>query len=142
MRLVFEVFGPRDVILPIATYDSRRVTSGVLVVPDEADGFVVEVPRCTDADTSIWADPESKIAVEVEASFDGGNTWVAGGGFEAFGGVHVRRDKTQGAASALRQMLPPAAGRLLRVSIKSTKPARTRCDLLFARVLVDGNRIR
>ncbi len=46
-----------------------------------------EIARQTTLTPLIWVNPSIIITVELEASFDGGATWVGAGGFSAHGGI-------------------------------------------------------
>lgn len=107
----------RVLSVPVRNYQLGSRSFGPVTLPDGVSSITVSVTRCTSATPTIFSDPASKISIEIEASFDGGATWVSGGEFEALGGVHMRHDGSEGAASSATWTWPPGSGRRLRGSV-------------------------
>jgi hypothetical protein len=67
------------------------------------------------------------VAQHLEVQVDG--EWLRGGGFEAFGGRHVRRDGKPAAYSSYRVVLPPGVARVARAVLTCDAPIRTRVEI-------------
>lgn len=65
----------------------------------------------------MWANPATKIHCRLEASFDGGETWVPAGAFSAHGGVHMQRDGTELPVTGVSVPLPPGKNRRVRYTL-------------------------
>lgn len=79
--------------LPLASYPSGRRTI-VRQTPNGLAGFRVAIARCTSLNPTIWPDPDSRIRIEVENSFDGGASFpedAGGASCELAGGIVVKR---------------------------------------------------
>lgn len=68
----------------------------------------LEIPRCTSERPEVWADPQM-INFRFNASFNGGETWVDAGGFEASGGVHVDRHGNESQTTMFKCPYPKRA---------------------------------
>ncbi len=110
----------RVVQVPERTYRVGARGLGPFMLPDGVTRLTARVARCTDATPTVWPDPDSMLSIELEASFDGGKTWVPGGAFSALGGIHVRYDGTQAAESSATWEYPQVPGRMLRGQVVVT----------------------
>lgn len=65
---------------------------GPFARPANMVGFQVTLGRCTTATPALWSDVNSTIEIQLDASFDGGNTWSTGGAFGPLpGGIRTNR---------------------------------------------------
>lgn len=112
----------------VSLADHSGPQSSVQTLPDDATDFVVEVPRQTSGQNTIWTDPGVEIKIDTEVSFDNGNTWMYAGGFGAFGGTHIRRGGAEATSSSMRVPVPPGSNRQVRVTFTPVGTARTACD--------------
>jgi len=106
-----------------------RTVSAPVLLPDSKEDedleVAVTVPRCTSATPTVFDDPTCWIDVAVEASFDGGQTWVPAGGFGCWGGVHVRADGNEATFSGITTLYEGhAKDRLLRYTVTPSKPTQ------------------
>lgn len=121
----------RTNVIPLATYPagtrqipSRNMNNNVI-------GYGIEIARCTTATPLIWPDPASTIEINVEVSFNGGTTWVSGGGFMAYGGIYIRRDGTEAAISSnLIMGIPDVNGRRIRATVTLSHDIYTSATLV------------
>ncbi len=70
--------------------------SGATVIPQTAvpanvTSATLTLTRCTTATPDVWASISTTLALALEASYDGGVTFLPGGGMTAEGGVALRR---------------------------------------------------
>ncbi len=75
--------------IPLNTYPTG-VRQFVKNTPNGLSGFQVSIARCTSADPTIWPDPNSRIKILVECSYDDGLSFPPNGGsasFEGSGGI-------------------------------------------------------
>lgn len=81
----------REDSLPARDYDHGEevVIGDVLPL---ARTVTLTLDRCTTINPSTWPDPHTFVEVEIVASFDGGQTWMSGGGFGAYGGIFVTKN--------------------------------------------------
>lgn len=110
----------RVVQIPERVYRAGSRGFGPVPLPDGVTRLTARVARCTAATPTVWPDASSTLSIELEASFDGGQTWVSGGAFSAMGGIHVRHDGTQAAESSATWEYPQASGRMLRGQVVVT----------------------
>ena len=75
-------------VIPVNDYAVGVYDVPVQNIANNVTGYTLSILRCTSADPTIWPDPGSIIRVEIMFSFDNGQTFVEGGAFEAFGGIH------------------------------------------------------
>lgn len=61
---------------PLATYPAGTRNFGPIAVPNGLSGFNVSVQRCTDADPTIWPSAAVTVRLDLQFSYDGGNTWT------------------------------------------------------------------
>lgn len=118
-------------LVPVTTYNTTPQQSPAVLLDDDKDVIWIEVPRQSDLDDTLWDNPAVKVKLDAEVSFDVGTNWVYAGGFEAFGGTHVRRDGMRAVNSTLRVQVPPGTGRLLRTTITADGTAKTGCRLSY-----------
>ena len=99
------------------TFDAGDVPAGAI--------YSVEIDRCTDSAPDIWPDTDANISIDLQASIDGGVTWVAGGGASWNGGVHVSREGQEMPISWFRCAAPKSTGVKLRGKINVSRQVRT-----------------
>jgi hypothetical protein len=115
-------------VLPESTYTAGSYAIPEFGVPDTADGVVLQLPRATTADNTIWNSPSVEIFVRAEVSYNGG-PWLAAGGFGAHGGIHTRTlgGVTEAAASSCPINLLPGTNRKVRATATFSGTAKTAC---------------
>lgn len=101
--------------------------SAEVPIPDDAARVEVRVLRNGVGQEDVWGDATQRIALHLEVQVDG--EWLRGGGFEAFGGRHVRRDGKPAAYSSYRVVLPPGVARVARAVLTCDAPIRTRVEI-------------
>src|SRR5690349_22678 len=84
----------------VFNFPKTSLPSGTTPVPVTALGasvtsLTMSIARCTDADPTIWPDPNTTLEVDLQASTDGGQSWQDLGGFSAAGGIGTMKDGTQ-----------------------------------------------
>lgn len=63
-------------------------------VPASVVSAVVSINRCTTATPTNWPNATTTLDIALEVSYDGGVTWVGGGGVTGMsGGIAHQRDK-------------------------------------------------
>lgn len=81
--------------LPLGTYPNGTVSFASRHFPNGMAGFDVRIGRATTADPTIWAQPSTRVKIDLQFSFDGGatftpigaNTWEGGGGIVSHRGT-------------------------------------------------------
>lgn len=120
-------------VLPLPAYSEGEHLIGERSIPDIA-GIVVgaRILRCTTKTPDIWNNPDVKIELKAEASFDDGKTWMDGGGIGAQGGIHITRGGIEAPYSIYRVNLPDGINRKVRGKIIITGgSAKTSVDLFY-----------
>lgn len=100
-------------IFPLANYASGTRTLGPRTIPGQISTLTFALARCTTPDQTIWQHPIDKddpivttIAVNVEASYDGGVTWQSIGGCTSQGGIAPGRFGGELAETSLVMQFP------------------------------------
>lgn len=75
------------VLFPMADYSNGTRTIGPRNVPGGVNSLTFAIARSTTADPTIWPNQSTTVAVNLEASFDGGVTWQTVVGGTAEGGI-------------------------------------------------------
>lgn len=60
-------------------------------VPANATSATLTLGRCTTGAPTLWPNVTTTVSIALEVSYDGGVTFLPGGGFTASGGIFVRR---------------------------------------------------
>jgi len=97
----------RDQSFPLDDYATGIYNIPASIVGSWVTNIYVEIVRCTTENPTIWPNENSEISYRQELSFDNGQTWVAGGGFGAFGGIYIRKDNTEAQISSFVVGIPP-----------------------------------
>lgn len=90
-----------------------------VTIPDSVNSVQLQIARKTSLDSTTWADPNTKLTVRIEISFDDGKTYEfqAGGTFS--GGILTRSDGSEFAFTPIHVTgIRTGRNRLLRVALK------------------------
>ena len=106
------------------------MTLPVITVADGRRGITVRMERCTSARVLTWPSRGTTIAVTLETSYDGGQTWLLSGAITAEGGIHVRRDGSESPETTFSVQINPGSDRRIRLHIDvENGPLATRATI-------------
>lgn len=125
----------RQIVIPLANYPKGSRQTPSIAIPDDVNEIFFEFARCTDIDPSIWSNAIAKIYYDQEISFDGGVTWVAGGGFSSNGGILIGPDGNPMPLSWFVVPLAAGVNRFIRATVKiDGAPIKTQGAIEFRAV--------
>lgn len=83
--------------IPLGNYPNGTYDRGPFATPNGLDGFDIRIGRCTSADPTIWPNATTVVTIDLQVSFDGGDTFsplganraVLAGGIESQRGVEI-----------------------------------------------------
>ncbi len=79
--------------IPLGTYQSGTRSFGPWAFPRGLNGFDIRIGRCTTDTPDLWTEPDTRIRVDLQFSFDGGATYtpIGDNSWEGSGGVVTKR---------------------------------------------------
>jgi hypothetical protein len=80
-------FMPTIVNLPQQSFANGVLTIPQVAVPAGITSATVSIGRATAATPTLWPSAATTLSFALECSYDGGATWIPGGGFTAQGGI-------------------------------------------------------
>lgn len=116
-------------VLPVANYAGGTRSIGPISIANDVTRVGASILRCTSGDLTLWPLPTQSIALDFEASYDGGQTWEEWFNASDVGGLVVsRRTGVEIPAMEFEQSLRPGTNRRIRGTITLSEAIKTGAD--------------
>ena len=97
----------RNIVIPLAEYPSGTRTLVPFNLQSQVVALKFELRRMTTTNPTIWNNPETTVAIDLEISRDNGNTWGFLLGFRSHGGISINSRGVEAQVSSVSINVEP-----------------------------------